>query len=47
MASGHVLRRFRNYKRRLRKGSNVRRRILTPAEFLRLIHVAPSHLASV
>jgi integrase len=44
---GHALKSFRKVKRKLRKGSNARRRILTVSEYLRLEANSPSHLKTM
>jgi integrase len=44
MVDGRVLKAFRRVKPKLEKGSNARERILTFAEYLKLIDKAPQHL---
>jgi len=44
MVDGRVLKAFRSVKRKLKKGSNARKRTLTIDEYLRLIYKAPHHL---
>ncbi|MDC3237298.1 site-specific integrase [bacterium] len=44
---GRCLRAFRRSKRLLKKGCNARDRILTINEYIKLIKVAPSHLAAM
>lgn len=44
MVSGHTLKVFRRCERKLKKGGNVRRRVITPSEFTRLVSVASPHL---
>jgi integrase len=47
MIGGRVLKAFRSVKRRLRKGSNARKRTLAVNEYLRLIEKSPPHLRAV
>lgn len=44
---GHSLKTFRKVKRKLKKGSNARKRILTVDEFLKLKASSPSHLKAM
>ncbi len=44
MVDGRVLKAFRSVKRKLKKGSNARKRTLALDEYLRLIDRAPQHL---
>jgi integrase len=44
---GHALKAFRKVKRKLKKGSNARKRILTVEEYLRLKASSPSHLKAM
>ncbi len=47
MLDGRALKAFRGVKRKLRKGSNARKRILKFYEYIQLIKAAPSHLKPV
>ncbi|MGA1824119.1 MAG: tyrosine-type recombinase/integrase [bacterium] len=47
MIQGHVVRAFRKVKRKLKKGSNARKRILTFEEYSSLIHFASPHLREI
>ena len=47
MVDGRVLKSFRKVKRKLKKGDNARKRILTFDEYLRLIRNAPQHLKTI
>jgi integrase len=44
MVDGRVLKAFRSVKRKLKKGSNARKRTLAFDEYIRLINEAPQHL---
>lgn len=44
---GRALKAFRKVRRKLKKGSNARKRILTISEYLSLIENAPSHLKAM
>jgi integrase len=44
MVDGRVLKAFRNVKRKLKKGSNARKRTLIFPKYLKLIDKAPEHL---
>ena len=44
LVDGRVLKAFRSVKRKLKKGSNARKRTLVFDEYLRLIDKAPQHL---
>jgi len=45
--SGDALKPFMRIKKTLRKGSNARKRLLTPHEYLKLIEVSPPHLRAI
>jgi integrase len=45
--SGHTLKVFRGFKRKLRKGVNVRRRTLSFQEYTKLVAMAPPHLQTM
>jgi len=47
MVDGRVLKAFRRVKRKLKKGSNARKRTLTFAEFLLLVEKASEHLKGI
>jgi integrase len=47
MVDGRALKAFRSVKRKLKKGSNARKRILSFAEYLRLLKVAALHLRPI
>jgi integrase len=44
---GHALKAFRKVKRKLKKGSNARKRILTIEEYLKLKKASPTHLKAM
>jgi integrase len=47
MVGGHTVKTFRRVKRKLKKGSNARRRVITPSEYLKLVKAAYSHLRPI
>ena len=47
MVGGHVLKRFKNIKKLLKKNSNERKRVLTPDEFNRLVASARPYLKPI
>jgi integrase len=47
LVDGRTLKAFRAVKRKLRRGSNARRRTITIQEFCKLVEVAPAHLKAV
>lgn len=47
MVDGRVLKAFRSIKKRLRKGSNARRRVVSIGEYLKLLKVSPPHLRAM
>ena len=47
IVSGHTLKVFNKVKGKLKKGSNARKRLVSPAEYIRLIDNAPSHLEPI
>jgi integrase len=44
LVDGRTVKAFRTFKRKLKKGTNARKRILTIEEYLKLVKVAPDHL---
>lgn len=45
--NGDALKAFKRVKRKLKKGSNARKRLLSPKEYLRLLDSSPSHLKPI
>ena len=45
--NGDALKAFKRVKRKLKKGSNARKRLLSPQEYLKLLDASPSHLRPI
>lgn len=47
MVGGHTVKAFRRVKKKLKKGSNARKRVVSPEEYIKLAGGAKSHLAPI